>query len=256
MDLSTIDLEKLHRLPIWESPGGKWSVSQSPGMGCYGDPPGYPSYFLRAVYFGGNTSHRKDAPDVVIADETGAYRIVRRVDTTELWDERLRSLWIPLPMEHERTQLWIRATYRHLKHCYRDDGHAVTERNDNGLLIYPLPYYRLRTFEDDPRFSDAWRNAERQAVEAHNADVTARAAQVAIPDNHAAVRVIRKFYPEHAPDLSLIADPGMELEGDWWETEAQRPSIDECRPRNGRNFGADDHATQWCQWCGRKAGES
>jgi hypothetical protein len=122
------------------------------------------------------------------------------------------------------------------------------------MIIFPVPYYKLRSFQDDHRFSDEWRAAERTAVDAFNTDVQARFARVAIPDNHSAVRRIREFYPEHTPDLALINEgTAGDYEGDWWEAEVTRPSIANCRPRNG--IGARDHAVDWCQWCGRKAGE-
>jgi hypothetical protein len=221
-------------------------------MGCYGDPPGYPSYFLRSAYFNGNTSGRTGAPEVVIA-EGGEHRVLLSVGQhRESLAKLVRKLWVPLPYDHERVRLWIRATYRHLRHCYRDDRGVVAEPRDNGLIVYPVPYYKLRSFQDDHRFSNEWRTAERAAVDAFNADVRARTAKVAIPDNHSAVRAIREFYPEHAPDLDLINGETGDHEGDWWETEATRPGVADCRPRSG--IGARDHAVQWCQWCGRQAG--
>lgn len=255
MDWSTISLPLLRSRPSWKSPGHRWSVSDHPGQGCYGDPPGYPSYFLRGVYFNGNTSGRSGTADVVIRDENGDDRVLLSVGQhRESLTKLVRKLWVPLPYDHERVKLWIRATYRHLRHCYRDDEGLAADEHDGGMIVYPVPYYKLRAFHDDPRFSDAWRVTERAAVDAFNADVEARSARVAIPDNHSAVRAIRKFYPEHAPDLALIAGEGLgDHEGDWWETEAIRPAVADCRPRNG--IGARDHLTQWCQWCGRQAGE-
>lgn len=253
MDFSTLNLDTLHKFHAWEC-SGRWSVG-GPGSGCFLDPPGYPSYFLRSVYLNGNTSHRTDAPEYVIADDAGVFRIVRRVRETAEWrDPFLRRLWVALPLDHVRVQMWIRDCYRHFKHCYNDDRGRATDKNDNGCLIFPVPYYKLRQFHDDHRFSDEWRTAEKAAIEAHNADVIARAAEVAIPENHSATRLIQKFYPDHQPDLTLIANPpDRDGDGDWWQTECARPSIDSCQPRNG--IGARDHATQWCQWCGRNPGD-
>lgn len=217
-------------------------------MGCYGDPPGYPSYFLRPVYNNGNTSNRSGIAEIVIREGGECWRILNVGESRQSLRTRMHALWLPLPTDHERVRMWIRATYRHLRGCYHDDVGIATDKRDNGMVIYPVPYYKLRVFHDDTRFSDAWREAELAAVKAYNADVEARSASVALPDNHCAVRLIRKFYPEHAPDAALIAGE-IEHEGDWWETEPCRPSIAECRPRNG--IGADDHDVQWCQWCGR-----
>jgi len=259
MDWSTIDLGVLHSLPTWYPGGGTLRVSEHPGSGCFGDPPGYPSYFVRHVYTAnGDTPHRASAPELVIAEGEDAYVLayVRDYMTgrTALL-RRLRRLWAPLPYEHERVQLWIRSVYRHQRNCYRDDAGAVTEPNDGGTLIFPVPYYKLRSFVDDARFSEEWRAAERTAIAAYNDDVRARARAIAIPDNHSAVRQIRAYYPEHMPDLQLISNPGDQLEGDWWQTEAERPTIEACTPRSGSRFGAADHSTQWCQWCGRNPGK-
>lgn len=204
---------------------------------------------------GPDCTHRDGHADIVIR-EGGEDRILLKVGgSRETFARLMRELWVPLPADHERVRLWIRATYRHLRHCYRDDQRLATDERDNGMLIFPVPYYKLRTFQDDPRFSDAWRDAERAAVAAYNANASDLAAKVAISDNHCAVRRIREFYPDHMPEMDLIITNGAgEHEGDWWETEVSRPSIAECHPRNG--IGARDHAAQWCQWCGRNAGES
>jgi hypothetical protein len=253
MDWTTINVGRLRRFSTWTSPGHghNWSVSTHPGMGCFGDPPGYPSYFLRSVYRFGNAPRGRH-PTVVIRHD-GEDRVIMRADEShDCLADRLRSLWVPPPADHERVRLWIRARYRDFRHCYRDDAGIVSNRDDRGMVIFPVPTYKLRTFHDDARFSDAWRRAEIAAIAAYNADVTARTASVATPDNHCAVRAIREFYPEHAPDPALISDTlplELPLEGDWWTTAATRPSVAECRPRNG--IGAQDHTCQWCQWCGR-----
>lgn len=255
MDFSTLNLDVLHSLPSWECPGGKWSVARNAGAGCYGDPPGYPSYFLRAVYRNGNTSNRDSDPVYVIEDDAGVYRLVLRVRDTgkSQWHDVLRRLWNPLALNHERSRLWIRHSYRRLRHCYRDDAGSATDPADKGKMIFPVPFYKLRSFVDDPRFSDAWRTAEQATIAAYNEDVIARATKVARPENHCAVRAIQEFYPDYQPELELIESPDDHLMGYWWETEAHRPSVADCKPRNG--IGAQNHAEQWCQWCGRKPGQ-
>lgn len=247
IDWSTINLNALEQCPVWDPHKGTYA-SDNMGQGCYMDPPGYPSYLLRSVWRNGN-SPSKGA--VIIIRGPNDDRVILTAD--ERHDEmvpRLRKLWTPLPLDHERTRMWTRAVYKHLAHCYRDDASLVTDRGDNGMIIYPVPGYKLQHFHDDKRFSEEWRSAERAAVKAYNVDIRERSALVAIPDNHCAVRMIRQFYPEHVPDLQLIANPPTSHDGDWWETLAHQPTIEQCRPRNG--IGATDHDTQWCQRCGRQ----
>lgn len=261
MDFSTIDLDKLTKRPTFRLPGGtdattrigKWSIQEEPGCGCFGDPPGYPSYFLRAVYVGGNNPQR--GPQHVITYEGKHYVIDTADDDWDMHKRVVAALYKPTPMDSERFKLWERATYKHHHHCYRDDENKVVDVSDGNLLIYPLPNYKLKKFVDDTRFNDEWRRNAIQEVESYNADIQARAAALAVPENHSAVRIIKKYYPDYVPNLELIAKPDLVNVGDWWETEASRPSKEECRAtRRHKTIGSQDHdetnEKDWCQWCG------
>lgn len=248
IDWSTINLTALIKRPLWEPYKNTYAADQM-GQGCYMDPPGYPSYFLRSVYHNGNSPGR-GAVTIIRGPEGEGDRVILTADEDhDKIAPRLRKLWAPLPLDHERTRLWVLSVYMHLKHCYRDDDGIVAGKGENGMIVWPVPSYKLRHFVDDKRFSEEWRTAERTAVEAYNTDIRERAALVATPANHSAVRRIREFYPEHTLDLALIANPPTSHAGQWWETTATQPSIADCHSRNG--IGVKDHATQWCQWCGR-----
>lgn len=69
------------------------------------------------------------------------------------------------------------------------------------------------------------------------------------PENHRAVRNIRKFYPDYEPEIELINTPPKAYgkEGNWWETDAMQPAPDQCRPRS---IGRHPINGNWCQWCG------
>jgi hypothetical protein len=120
-------------------------------------------------------------------------------------DARLRSLWKPLPEDHPCVQLWIRHVHQHMAHCYRDD--ETIEHGRPAILVYPVPDYKLRTFVDDHRFSQEWRALERRKIALENKEIVERAKKIAVPDNHDAVRWVRKFYPEHEARLDLIEHP-------------------------------------------------
>jgi hypothetical protein len=120
-------------------------------------------------------------------------------------DTRLRALWQPLPIEHAGVQVWIRHVYQHMAHCYRDEG--ALEYGRPATLIFPVPDYKLRRFVDDVRFSNEWRALEHQKIDQENREIRERAAAIAIPANHQAVRWIQKFYPAHDPRVDLIEEP-------------------------------------------------
>lgn len=247
MDFSTIDIDRLRKLPTCELPP-RYTLQAHPGNGCAGDPPGFPSYFTRCIYTpSGNDPARgptmvislpRDGKNYVIARAEDPYNATRHAAL-------LMSLWRPLPLDHERVRLWIGDTYRDVKHCYRDDQGLVTSKDDHGIFIFPVPYYKLRHFQDDPRFSEEWRTKERAAVEAYNRDIQERATRLATPENHQAFRRVVEFYPDHKPDLALIQDPP-KVPVQWWETDATAPTPETCKPR----WREHPINGSWCQWCG------
>lgn len=244
MDHSTLDLDLLRSLPVHVS-FPRWRVQDSPGNGCAGDPPGYPTYFTRCVYTpNGNTPNRGAA---MVIRYDGVDYVIRDASDWDAGNALLPRLWKPLPYDHERVQAWVRETYQHHANCYVDDARAVTTKADGGIFVFPVPAYKLRRFVDDLRFSDAWRTAEQAAIAAYNADVVARATAVATPANHSAHRIVARYYPEAAPRLDLIANPPARIDGLWWETEATRPTPETCRPRSP---GPHPVNGSWCQWCG------
>ncbi len=87
-------------------------MSRTPGIGCYGDPPGYPSYYIRNAFVGGNSSHREGAPDVIIRDPESVDHVLRRVGGPALQPllKRCRLLKVfrndkevPLPRQEQQT---------------------------------------------------------------------------------------------------------------------------------------------------------
>jgi hypothetical protein len=220
MDYSTLNLEELCKLKIYRLPP-TYYLQQGSGYGCAGDPPGYPTYFTRSVYtkFGNKPPH---GPHLVITYD-GQHYIVD--------DVKWEGLWKPLPLNHPRVRLWVMSTYRHHQHCY--NGHG-----DN-MVIYPVSSY-----QDDPRWKDEYREAHRAEVDEE------RARELVTPGNHNAVRIIRAYYPEHEPDLDLIANPPQVNVGSWWETEAEQPSEEKCAETQRWGYRHPFNGS-WCQWCGR-----
>lgn len=87
MDYSTINLEKLHKLPLYKMPAGI-HLQENPGNGCFMDPPGYPTYFTQSVY-NAHGNELRNGPYTVLADPGGKLFVVD--------GKELSALWLPLP---------------------------------------------------------------------------------------------------------------------------------------------------------------
>lgn len=247
MDFSTINLEKLYSLPVHKKPP-TYRYDECSGVACFMDPPGYPSYFVRHVWTQYGNFPGRGAVSVIIGPDGKAYIVQTRDTETSEYEALLRELWVPLPLDHERTRMWIREAYRYF---YKSYVHHET----GNTFIYPVPGYMLKVFNDDPRFSDEWRQKEKEAVERYNAEIQEYYRKLATPENHMAVRRIRKFYPDYQPEIDLIENPPSMLEGLWWETASRRPMTpEECdrTNRNRSNYALGRHPVNktWCQWCG------
>lgn len=250
IDYSTLNLEELRKLPRYTS-NAKYSPSTTMGSGCFLDPPGYPTYFIRHLYDRhGNSPHRGPEAVIIVPNE-GSF-VVRDAENFSFEDYKagLRKLYTPLPIDHPRVRAWIGHAYSHLRSCYYDPDGKVTKPGENRMFIYPVPSYKLRHFIDDHRFSDAWRETEKAAVEAFNSEVKKNAAEHATPENHEAVRLIRKFYPDYVPELKFIKNPSP-YAGDWHEVHTRKPTIEECRTDTSRrNTISLVHGEERCQFCG------
>jgi hypothetical protein len=247
-DWTTINLSRLRALPIYKLPP-TYQLQNEPGNGCAGDPPGYPTYFTRSVYNQtGNTP--RNAPQYVIKDGATLRIVISKFAAYDEWEKKMRRLWVPLPIDHPRTLAWMAATYAHHKHCYYDVAGLVKkpEYGRPGTVIFPdnLMLGGYKTFRDDPRFSNEWRSREKAAIDLYNLELMQKVTDVAIPENHQAVQIIRRYYPEHQPNLEWI-DHAPVHPGNWWSTASVQPAPDECP---GEYTMKHPTGTTWCQWCG------
>ena len=230
IDRSTLNMERLHKCKVYEKPP-TYTLSQ-PGSGCLMDPPGHTSYFLQSVYNRhGNVP--SNAPEYVI-DDGLQLRIIQswpQGDSNRAYsanrETALLRFYIHPPYESERVQLWIASVFQHFKHCYYD---ADADGTDDEMLIYPVPYYKLKKTHIDDRWRDDVIAAYQAADDAANRAVLEHAEAVAIPENHKAHRLVKRFYPEHTLEKSIeyIANPPQYRQEDWWHLEGERPSVEEC----------------------------
>ena len=201
-----------------------------PGCGSAGEPPDHPRHYVRAIYTRHGFSPGK-GPCYYL--NGNGYDDLSEID----------SLYQPLPLESERVQLWIQAQFAHHHHCYQDPNR--TKKWDDPI-IYPVPNWRLRQFQDDPRFSDEWRDKEKAAIEQANHDTIEQARVIATPDNHQATILIRRYYPDFIPTQQMIDGPFIRT-GNWWETLETRPSPATCP---GEPWAKHPANGSWCQVCG------
>lgn len=252
MDYSTLNLDELRKLPTYTLPP-TYRLQQGSGNGCYMDPPGYPTYFTQHIWTQYGNHVPWGRPSQVIVFEGKNYVVHRDEDHKDL-EPLFRRLWLPLPLDHERTRLWILSLYGHFRNCYQDVERPEFGRP--GTLIYPVPDYKLKTFTDNPLWDERYRQAAKAEVREFNRQEIRRAKKIATPDNHQAVVSVREFYPDYQPDKNLIANPPEKHVPDWWETEATQPTTpEECNKtqRNKGPFWRHPINHTWCQWCGWSA---
>lgn len=219
------------------------------GQGCFMCPPSHPDHFQHLEYRDGGSG--SVSLSSVIEDEDGYYSEHLEEHLLENIKRILADWEAKKPaIDNPRTLAWMAHVYAHLKHCYKDDK-AEAEPFEYGrpaTLIFPVPSYKLRHFHDDKRFSQEWRTQEIEQVNRANEEIHAKYAKVCTPDNHAAVRFIREYYPEHTPRLDWIAQ-APKNPGTWYETLDAPPKPEDCpgdvkirmkHPVNG----------SWCQFCG------
>lgn len=224
---------EVHKCPF------TYHVDNHSGHGCAGDPPGFPTYFTKSVW----TQHGNHPA------RGASILLFGRIVQTNIMTYDLRKLWKPLPLDHPRTRAWINDRYRHLHKCYCHP--TEQEYGRRKIVIYPVPYYEFRNFEDDLRFSEAWREKEKAAIEQQNAEIISERKAIATPENHSAVHSIREFYPEYQPEIDLIDSP-LKLIANWWERLDECPKPEDCP---GDSVGKHPVNGTWCQCCGWKEGE-
>lgn len=251
IDYSTLNERVIKTLTPYVKPES-CTISSHMGSACAGDPPGYPSYFVRSVYtrFGNSPSKGTSA---VIEYNGKLYALPDYWAGSKSWDDysakrdRLyKRLYKALPEDHPRVVAWINATYAHLKHCYYD---ASAETQQDQTLIFPVPYYKLRTPRVDfTRWSVEYIMQYCKEIAVYNRMVIDHAMEVATRDNHKAVRAVRESYPDHMPTNQLIYNP-MRV-GTWYKYESEQPTPETCK---GNDFlGKPPCNKTWCQVCGWK----
>ena len=244
IDTTTIDIEKLERLcPEVQLPPSYYLQAAPGGNGCFGDPPGYPSYFTRSVYTPHGNSPSRGTDMALLGRALPNYDYPDGAKLKGL----LRAVYQPLPVDHPRAVAWIRNQFRHSAHCYQ----IPKELSRDGLgtlMVWPIPDYELRSFRDDPRFSDAWREQSRAEVDAWNREQTEMLRPYAVPSCHRAVLAVREFYPDFsdAEAEAMIASPPTEI-SHWWERHAAPPAPGRCP---GDMQVHRPHSDKFCQFCG------
>jgi hypothetical protein len=267
-DISTLRLDVLKRFPRLEG----IRLHPSMGSGCFLDPPGFPSYFLR-MYEGREASGYGIQIGDAIYQVDGDHFDQRKGWSHTNWtkhglpkerQDRLKLLYSPLAFDNPRVRQWVHELYRHLHHCYRLKGEKDT-------VIFPTQstdFVKQGLFVAEPKFDKSvyffehLTEASQERLKAMQAELKAEAeanvaekrkafnderAKLCTPDRHAAVLDIREFYPDYEPELDLIEDTKGLLPTNWWTVLAELP--DPCPLGSGH----PEHMRFVCQYCGRKS---
>lgn len=254
----TINTKALARLAPVKLPP-TYHIDRSIGSGCYGDPPGFPSYYIQHIYTQHGNPPRRGAEAAIFGRVLYSSKDYDLPNADERRAKRLRGLWSPLPIDHPRTRAWMASRFQHLHTCYLHP--TELENGRRKLVIYPVPSYELQTFHDVPRFNDEYRAAGVREANEFNSMVRAERQAIATLDNHAAVIAIREFYPDWTPTAfeaneilagEVPANYPQER-GNWWETATERPAPENCP---GQYSMKHPTGGSWCQWCGWKASEA
>lgn len=272
-DVSTLRLDRLQKCPQI-SGVSPW---KSMGSGCFLDPPGFPSYFMRGYENRNNSGYAIQIGDMAycvdgeLANQGKGWIKPnwKKLGIPEDRKERLKWLYQPLPFENERVQVWIMALYMHLRHCYvNPEG----ERQADRLLIYPVQsteYIKEGLFvaspglEKSPFFfqhlspktqeralamiADCMTEAEAQ-VARKRAALNERVGKLCTIDTHAAVVDVREVYPNFTGNQDFMDGKfGRTHAGDWYAVLAERPEpcpLGHLVPEKNLGFV--------CQYCGRE----
>ena len=245
LDTTTIDVEALERLcPQYDLPPG-FHLQDTPGGNGCGDPPGYPTYFTHCVYTASGNSPAR-GPDLLLFGRAVPEYTGDGEAQKALW----RAIYRPLPIDHPRVVEWMGNLFRHLDTCYRIPK-ELADKNDYGpqfFMIWPTPNYKLRTFRDDPRFSDEWREKEQAAIAAWNKEYVKQRCPYSTASHHLAVLAVREVYPDFSDEAAeaMIA-AGSKLLSNWWERHDVPPLPGQCPGDRRVNL---THKDEHCQFCG------
>lgn len=257
IDTSTVNMKRMALLPAYKKPE-TYRLGDM-GNGCAGDPPGYPTYFTRRIYTRYGNSPRIGTPQMLLFGRVVDNGKVEYEEVKKL----LRKMWKPLPLDHVRTQAWIRATFVHHRHCYHVPGHEnFPWHSGERMLIWPggcfgqTPFGTLMDLDFEIKYAqqnscyDKWTQEEKNAfvTQISEANVRIRKAceEVAVPDNADGTILVRQFYPDFVPAPELF-DDDLKNPGTWWERLPRRPTPEECP---GERWSPHPCNKTWCQVCG------
>lgn len=271
LDWSTINKTELAKLPVYQLPA-TYRLQDDCGNGCAGDPPGFPTYFTRAVYTSQGNNPLTDYEYVIAGHGIGPVKW----KNGETWEKRQEEahalflrLWNKPPLDHPRVQAWIRATFSHHRHCYQVPELRAQGKNwHDAMVIWPggtlgkTPFGDLKKEEFEIGWAkehqsfDKWKHEEQvkflQDIQENNKRVARMCEAVAIPENHDGTIIVRRYYPEFNPTPELISAK-FPKPGNWWETMSECPKPENCPGQYGSAHPANG---SWCQMCGWHAEET
>lgn len=266
MDWSTINIEQLYKLPVYTLPP-TYRLSDGVGSGCFMDPPGFPTYFLKHVY-DRHGNQPDGTPDNVIKFGDRLFVVANDTDweIDHTWETvnavraaRLKDLWRPLNIDHARTWAWMSEVKGYFKNCFVDP--RKPKCNHAGELQIGLSSNFLETMGvhfglEVPVSVLEHRVPEPGEVPTHSTYVMSIRRRT-----ERAYLYIQEWYPEFSfgDYLQIRVGYGKGGPGNWWETfDSAARTADECNTQLHERYGTNGypHAwihpvnKTWCQQCG------
>lgn len=250
-DLNTINMEELSKLPSYDSEVSHYyHVDNHYGSACFLEPPGHPSYFIQSIY-----TFRGDHPY-----EGAQQLLLNHIISTDKTDHKkdleplLRRLYKKPKYNSFRVKAWEENLYSYFRSCYVNDSIGDKALYAENLLIFPIPFYKLNAFHIPYLCGKAYlysrelRNKRKEKINWQNNRMISEAKKIAIPENHAAFRHVKEWYPRAKPRLDLISKPPRTAPH-WYERLLKKPTPENCI---GEDFQEHPVNGTWCQVCGWK----
>ena len=273
LDHSTVDWERIRsKRKLYKKPPS-YQLSQCGNIDTEKLPPGHPQQFMKRVVtrHGGQV---RDGPIYVLCDPEDPDKLYSFKYREPAQDSPLLGnvYWKPLPLEHPRTQLWIRSLIYKYPHNYiaplldeelrinkraKKEKHVLCAYSDNSLGKYQDIDFEVR-YAQKHKYFDKWRPEYQEEfireIEEHNKNLIETCLAIATAPNHVInqKRLVSKFYPEFVLTEQLLEEVWDTLDtrgrlGTWWYTMSRKPEPQECPGYSRRRHPSQ---SKWCELCG------
>ena len=283
LDHSTVDWERIRsKRRLYKKPPS-YQLYQYDNIDTETLPPGHPRRFMRRVVtrHGGQV---RGGPIYVLRDPEDSDKLYSFKPREPNQDSPSLGnvYWKPLPLEHPRTQLWIRSLIHTYPHNYiaplldeelrinkraKEEKHISCNYADHSLGKYRDLDFEVQYAQKHKCF-DKWRPEYQEQfireIKDSNKNLIETCLAIATAPNHVInqKRLVSKFYPEFVLTEELLEEVWDALDtrgnlgtwwytrgklGTWWYTMSRKPEPHECPGYSRRRHPSQSN---WCELCG------